>query len=61
MVRLAYLAAVRRSLVSILLMSVSVAHFMNYTSLGAKSGLPVRYDSCCAIYSDVILADGPGL
>lgn len=42
---LACVAAVRRSFVEILVMSVSVLQFMSRTSSGAESGSPAMYDS----------------
>ena len=59
MVWLAYVAAMRRSSVLILSMSVVALHPMNRTSSGAESGSPVIYDSRRAVFSNIVLVERP--
>ena len=56
---LTYLAVTRRSSTSILSMSVVVLHPINRTSSGAESGSPVIYDSRRAVFSNIVLVEGP--
>jgi hypothetical protein len=60
MVWLAYIATTRRSSASILSMSVVVLHPINRTSSGAESSSPVIYDLRRAVFSDIVLIEGPG-
>ena len=59
MVWLTYIAVIRRSSVLILSMSVVALHPMNRTSSGAESGSPVIYDLRRAVFSNIVLVEGP--
>jgi hypothetical protein len=59
MVWLTYVAAMRRSSILILSMSIVVLYPMNRTSSGAESGSPVIYDLRRAVFSNIVLVEGP--
>ena len=59
MVWFAYIAVIRRSSILILSMSVVALYPMNRTSSGAESGSPVIYDSRRAVFSNIVLVEGP--